>query len=779
MNLLQDKLHTRSLLTEKGFLLTIGLSAVLFFIFFGHLLPDINNFYFSPWGDGIQSYTSVVYHAQWDTEAFYSKGMQYPYGDNFYFSVNPALLPTVLQKLDAVIPVAGYAVGIFNFSVIISPLIGAAFLYLIFRYLKVGSYYAAVFATLIAFVSPQLFRFPGHNSLGYVFALPVLIYLVIIFYERPTWVKTLILMIYTYVMSSTHLYYFAFFGLTTFLFYAFMLIEEQADRKKVLNYALHFFVQMIVPFILMQLIVSFVDPSQTRSDYPWGFFASFSSLTGILYPLNSYYEHIIMFFGKPGYHSWEGISYLGLPAALSFIAVLLIILRKLVNRHFKQIWYVTDHKVLNALFWTAFVALLVSFGCPFWGEWGEKLYEHTSLYKQLRGVGRFAWAFYYIFNVIVFYKLFFWMKKTPHKVWATIVIVLAAGIETLDAFAYGAQAKGYANRIEELSDKNNTSELNAWMGRHDLTAYQAIIGLPYFHNGSDNFYMERECSGMRDAMIYSMKTGLPMLNSHMCRTPVDETINNISLVLEPYRPLQIVKDFPDQRPFLMLWRKDCPLNDMEAALRSRATLIDSSVTCYFYTLEMNVLVSMTDSLFQKTEAKIAQETYHQAGDIFSTDPASEYVLDHFEGRSSSEAYLGKGAFQHPCQEYLTFFDGMLPGGKHHDWVASFWVGNMREDVIPRGYFEIMLTDESGNVYEKYVNNIGKEVRIIDGNWALVERNIHLKNPGDRVKITVWNSEISGKMNIIDELMIRPVNTNIYYHKQDTLVYNNRYYLKSN
>mgnify|MGYP001001364359 CR=1 FL=1 len=483
MNVLQDKLNTRSLLTERGFLLTIGLSAVLFFIFFGHLLPDINNFYFSPWGDGIQSYTSVVYHAQWDTDAFYSKGMQYPYGDNFYFSVNPALLPTVLQKLDAVIPVAGYAVGIFNFSVIISPLIGAAFLYLIFRYLKVGSYYAAVFATLIAFVSPQLFRFPGHNSLGYVFALPVLIYLVIIFYERPTWVKTLILMTYTYVMSSTHLYYFAFFGLTTFLFYAFMLIEERASRKKVLNYALHFFVQIILPYLIMTIIISLVDPSILRSNAPWGFFVSFSSFTAILFPSNTFYTHFVESLIKPAATSWEGTGYLGLPAVIGFFMIVWTILKKVTGNQWKLVWNVTDNTVLNAFFWTASAGLLLSFGFPFWGETGKELYQYASLYKQLRGVGRFAWAFYYIFNVIVFYKLFFWMKKTPHKVWATIVIVLAAGIETLDAFAYGAQAKGYANRIEELSDKKNEGPLNAWINRHDLSKYQALIAIPFYHNG--------------------------------------------------------------------------------------------------------------------------------------------------------------------------------------------------------------------------------------------------------------------------------------------------------
>ncbi len=249
--------------------------------------------------------------------------------------------------------------------------------------------------------------------------------------------------------------------------------------------------------------------------------------------------------------------------------------------------------------------------------------------------------------------------------------------------------------------------------------------------------------------------------------------------MEAYKPLAIIKDFPNRKPFLLIWRKDYPITDAEAALRDRSVLIDSNAICYFYTLDFQTLIHMTDSLYNKAERHISKNTYYSVAGVQSSAQEHNFVIEHYDDKTASKMYSGNGAYEFPSQYYLTFFDNNIPGGTSREVVVSFWVGNINQDVIPRGDFEIMLTDDQDRLYEQYVNDIGKSLKIIDGEWGFIEKKIKLNHPNDRIKLTVWNDEISGKMNIIDELLIRPEGTDIFYYRHDTLVYNNRFYIRHN
>ena len=527
----------------------------------------------------------------------------------------------------------------------------------------------------------------------------------------------------------------------------------------------------------MSLIIKFVDHSDFRSFYPWGFFASFSSISGILFPFNSFYEKFFLVFMSPGFYTWEGISYIGLPAAFCFLYILFCFIQNCFYKRYHAAWNISNNKQLTILFWISIFSLLLSFGFPFWGDFGKSMYQYSGIYKQVRAIGRFAWVFYYVINIVACYKIYFWYMSSK-KTYKILILVALFAIQITDVLWYANRSSKYNNKIEEFSDKANKDTLNTWINRQDLTVYQAIIGLPYFHNGSDNIVMERDCSGMRDAMIYSIKTGLPTVNSHMCRTPIDETIKNVGLAMEAYRPYEFLKDLPNHKPFLLLWRKECKLNAIETKLLSVATLIDSNINCYFYTITYKNIISLTDSLYQKTKVKISKEKFNFKENHFSTDTSNMILNYHFDTENADRSYLGGGARQHPCQYPLTFFEENLPkNNSGTDMVISFWLGNIDQDLIPRGLFETMLVDQQGRVYETTVRQIGKELKIIDKSWGLIEYKVKLNNPQDRIKLTVWNTEIKGKFNIVDELLIRPENVSNYYYKADTLVYNNRYYTK--
>jgi hypothetical protein len=93
----------------------------------------------------------------------------------------------------------------------------------------------------------------------------------------------------------------------------------------------------------------------------------------------------------------------------------------------------------------------------------------------------------------------------------------------------------------------------------------------------------------------------------------------------------------------------------------------------------------------------------------------------------------------------------------------------------RGYIYIELKDKYGRLYESREMNLGKRVSLIDGDWALIEDSITLNNASDILKITLINREISDKYNLVDNLLIRPANQDVYY-RNDYLFYNNRFFI---
>ncbi len=95
--------------------------------------------------------------------------------------------------------------------------------------------------------------------------------------------------------------------------------------------------------------------------------------------------------------------------------------------------------------------------------------------------------------------------------------------------------------IKELDDKGNNLPEDNWLNKINPNQYQAIIPLPYFHVGSENLWLEPNSDILKNTFIVSLKTGLPTTGVAMSRTSLSQTFNQISLLLEPYRKLEILK----------------------------------------------------------------------------------------------------------------------------------------------------------------------------------------------------------------------------------------------
>ena len=109
---------------------------VVFLLVFALCMPELffnlNNTLISATGDGIKNYYTVLYHIKYGS-GFWFKGFAYPYGELLNFTDGqPALAYPLSLLTKAGVPVANYSLAILNGSMLLSVIVCAWFLYLIF-----------------------------------------------------------------------------------------------------------------------------------------------------------------------------------------------------------------------------------------------------------------------------------------------------------------------------------------------------------------------------------------------------------------------------------------------------------------------------------------------------------------------------------------------------------------------------------------------------------------------------------------------------------------------
>lgn len=748
---------------KKAFLILIVLNISLIILFFGRVLIDVNNHYFAAHGDGIQTYHEILYHVKHDTSYFESKSMQYPYGDNAFFSVNPLMLANLIKIVDRVVPIADYTIGIFNVFVIFSILLASICLYFIFIELNINAFYAVLFASIISFLSPQIMRFGGHNSLGYVFAIPAFILFLFKTWKNPTYIKSILIALYVFFISGNHLYYLGFFLLVASLYYALQLIFFKTEQKYSLRKRIiHYTIEIILPLIILKLLIDKIHPAVDRTEFPWNFFYCLGKVSGLYYPEYSFYRKLFDLFIKESDIIWESRSYIGIVAVLGSVILFLSILKNILNFKFKEVFYFDENSNIVILFYISIIAVIVSVGFPFTTGWGRPLFDLISAIKQFRAISRFNWIYFYGINIVVFtllYQLILQKKKTR---WLNVLVVLLIFINIVDIYTRNKNLnEAFANKIIELEDKDNNTEYNAWLTRTNIGDYQAIIGLPYFSLGSENIYMGDDSYGMRNAMLYSIKTGLPTFNLHSNRTPLQETFNTIELILEPYNLYTDFDRFTSDKAFLVLCDKSKELKSYEKRLINHASLIDSSLNMYIYKLPFDY--------FKNGRIKYVEELKQIENDVDS----GKYIFLDYEHNNFASPYKSTGALEHPCEHYLTLYEGKVPNSSINELDISYWVGNIHTDVILRGTYIIELFDKNGRLYLYKEGCIGKSVSVLDGDWALIEDKVLINDSNDKIKITLINRDISGKMNRIDNLLIKPADSNVVFDLGQFKFVNNR------
>jgi len=767
----------------KGILLSLAFSIAVLFCFVGPVIKNPNNFCFDKYGgDGSLAYYYTIYHLKHDSSYLHLQACNYPYGESIFFSGNPPLLTVCLKFVnDHLFNVEDSVVGIFNMSMLLSFPLCALFLFLIFYEFKIPYVFGALCAVGITFLSPQWGRLQAHYTLSYAFAIPGLFYFLIRYNQKPDMKRSLIVGIFVFIMASIHIYYIGLLGEILVVNLLVQLVSEPFKLKQILRKMLMFFVQFLLPYFGLTFLIYLSSNVTDRITYPWGFLLFLSDFNGMFFPFAKLYEPFVrMFYDPQKITIFEGISYLGAFAIIISFFVLLVKLWQLFSLKFKKFFYFSEYKMLNSFLLAGILGAIYACGVPF--IYNEKLIDSISALRQMRSLGRFAWILYYALNIFAVYYLSTVVSKI--KIYWARYSILAVVLIPLFLDAY-YNMKPLNQEIQNPNylaiNTNANSPENKWVKNIQPNKYQAIMPLPFFLSGSDNVHADPENHNIiNETYLVSLNTGLPAISAILSRTSLAQTYCHFAMILDPYRPLEIVKDFPNKKPFLIV-AHDSEIPQLQKNLMRRAVFISTGPGFNLYELPFDALVTFSDSLYLNTKKEIETTTIFDVDGFKSTSNNKNFVYISFDEQKTGSGYYGGGAYAGNIKEYNRIFDGIIPGAESgKSYVMSFWMNDFIAERYPRTNVEILYVDSLGNKYEGVWIAVAESCQVLDGSWALLEYVLKPLHANDRVIVTIWNRDIHDDSKlIIDEFLIRQQGCNLYRVLPGQIEKNNRFYKEKN
>ncbi|MFC2081296.1 hypothetical protein ACFLR8_03715 [Bacteroidota bacterium] len=615
--------------------------------------------------------------------------------------------------------------------------------------MKLPVWYAVAGGILITFLSPQWDRMGGHYNLAYAYVIPVALYLLIRFYQKPGYRISIIFGLFILVVTGKHVYFIALLGIPWGVFWLFLLIRSRQIYGKTAFLIPHLLIQMLIPFILFSLFSGSYDNVGDRTAYPWGFFQSTTRWISVFLPMMKPYARWIVV------GPVKTLGYVGMVSTLVFIITLVLVGTRWVRKGFSAAYLITDRFVLNTLLTGAALCLFLALGYPF--SFFPELLNYSGPFRQLRAIGRFVIPFFYIMNIYSLYILWHWQMNV-NKRWFRGIVLMALVIMGLEACFTVKDSPGkYYNKYESLNDRENSIPDNLWVKNHDWSVYQAIMPMPYYHVGSENYWVNGNSPVIEDSYIASLKTGLPLNSVMLSRTSISQTLANLDLFWEPVSGYPVLQDYDPEKPILILRHRNGNLNENEAGIIGKSTLIDSNNHLFFYRL-------YPDSLMELSQDH-AIGLAHRA-EVCRTDTANTWF--YFESYDS----MGEGQFTGNIKQYTEFAGCSLPDSGRY--LVSFWYKGAGRDLWPRTNLIISLFDSTMTSYSYRMTDLFRETVAREADVALVSFPVEVNNSGDYLKLHYNNRIVTNGEIYFDRVLVRKGNQDILNEDGSKIMLNNRH-----
>lgn len=751
-------------------------AAITFFLFWlGHhrMVNEPNRWLIGESTDGFKNYMNAAWHVAHDTTYTAFRGGNYPWGEHILFTDMQPLLAQGMQWWNwHVGDIRGEVIGIINVFQILSLVLGAGCMYLLFRKLHFPVWYAGVLGIAITFLSPQYGRFDSHFGLSHSWVIPLLILLVFNYEERYSRrYQSLLIGILLFVAAQLHFYYFGMGALFLLLYTIFQWLAAPGWRNFRVR-VFHLVVMILLPFACLNVWMNWANAVNDRPSFPVGFTTYVASLPGLFMP-----DSLLRAAGWFPVE-FESRHYLGLVVS-GFILWLFYRKFKLFEASWDQEASHRVHKrCLRGLVFAAAALLVFSTGFPFRLPGMGWLLEYLGPLRQFRGLGRFSWPFYYTANVAAFYVIWQYAKRLNGKIggrlpWKWVLAMTPALILVWEAYVFhmskpNALSPNFTHRSVVTKDPET------WLNKVDFSVYQAILPIPFTHIGSEHLIYDLNF-WLYEKQYYTVyHTALPDLGVNMSRTSLGQTIKSVQLVLEPCEPPQILEEFPNNRPIALLVEPKLPPEELAPYryLLQKAKPVYAGEKMKVYSLEIEDIRAVQRELAEQIEAEMDRQAIYPVGKgWYSEKPPLPYRYVSMDSLTTSKhIFQGEGALASKSGDTTWLWKGPLPQGTYY---VSFWVKADEDQGVMR-VLEMAGIGSNGAFVSKNSHELRFNVRAIVNGWALFDIPFDMKEDMQTAAFYLK----PGTVNVpcyIDELLIKRFDSFLYKKQPGWVIRNNFWY----
>lgn len=735
---------------------------------------DAPNHYMLDTGvDGLKNYFNPMFYLKYDSGTHFS-GMNYPYGEHLVFTDGQPLITWILKGGERMgLEVADHLPGIFNLLMFASIWLGMLLLFGIGRFFQLPSWYAMCVGIIIGALAPQLHRLAGHYALAYACILPAC-WLMLLHLFSPSvkhrWKNVVGLLLLGIAASMIHVYYVMITGVFILSYHLIASLPYwRKDWKRVGGTLMQGLLLAGIPVLIFKAMLSFTDTVIDRPTHPYGFFDHLAYWEGVFFPEMGPIWDFWNYFADIKRVVNEGYAYVGLAGLLVAVFTLFRWGRWISQRRPYRIFSPALPGQLNKSFWAGCLVLLFAMGIPF--VWSlEFLLDVLGPLKQFRSLGRFAWVFYYTFSMysaVYFFLVFRRIKMGSRAIMAfwTLGLVLL--------FWWGEAWIHMSHRRERILQWEHTNWLRearvdypSWLEEagQDEDDFQAILPVPAFFIGSEKLYTERvDYFSTRHAMLAAYQTGLPIASGLLSRTSLSQSLRLAQLLSNDYLEKEILQEFPNRKPLLVIGVDDAPLTENEAGLIKKGIKLGTRDNISLYRLPLEALASKGPALAREWQM-IRDSLAPTAGTWYQSD--TTWMLWEDWQETAHEGFAGKTLDKE--QGPLEVYRGAIPDTGVYE--LSLWVeANLGHDGFPVVFLK-ELGDEGQTLNLWEVNP--KFQTDIYRNYVMGRIAFDVSRPGNTFVAYVEGYDIR-----LASLLIRKKNTDCYYQMPSGkgFIYNNYYF----
>ncbi|MEX2597224.1 MAG: hypothetical protein WEC59_09890, partial [Salibacteraceae bacterium] len=372
--------------------------------------------------------------------------------------------------------------------------------------------------------------------------------------------------------------------------------------------------------------------------------------------------------------------------------------------------------------------------------------------RQFRGIGRFSFVFFYAVNIFGFFMLWQIIQNARIR---QVVVIIALVILYSESFYY-------SKHISALTSEGSSAMVHNDSPLFRANEFDALLPLPYYHIGSENFRTETNLPIIPFSMALSQQNGIPLISVQLSRTSLSQTIANLTLVQEQLHPNLHAASLKDEHWLLVVDnRTELPDHQKRMIAHAEKIKVFDHFECYAFSPK-----SYKDLY---TENVINWQLRKKLALVVSDTLSPSIVYYSFDEKPSIVQFKGRGAKQIKRNDWTHMIPKNHALGKKEKHELSFWIRLDQNAVNTQLWFWEKKNDEDV-VFN--VSEVGDHITATSEGWGLFSFEFQPEENESVFEILLHREDAPLKI-WVDEVLLRPLSLDI--KTADATNLNNRYY----